>query len=60
VKIERGLRLVDQRSDMADVDRLMQVHKLSGLAQPVEELAEILLHRAISWNAKRNSGSWAG
>jgi hypothetical protein len=45
VEKERGLGLVDQRRDMADVDRLMQVDELPRLAQTVEELAEILLHR---------------
>ncbi len=45
VEKERGLGLVDQRRDMADVDRLMQVDELARLAQTVEELAEILLHR---------------
>jgi len=45
VEIERGLGLVDQRRDMADVDRLVQVDELARLAQAVEELAEILLHR---------------
>jgi hypothetical protein len=32
---------------MPDVDRLMQVDKLAGLTQAVEELAEILLHRSL-------------
>src|SRR5690348_2051011 len=41
---EGGLRLIDQRGDVADVDRLVQVDELAGLAQAVEELAEILLH----------------
>jgi hypothetical protein len=31
----------------------MQVDKFAGLTEPVEELAEILLHRAISGRAKR-------
>jgi hypothetical protein len=44
VEIERGLGLVDQRRNMADVDRLVQVDKLTVLAQAVEELAEIFLH----------------
>jgi hypothetical protein len=30
---------------MADVDRLVQVDKLAVLAQAVEELAEVFLHR---------------
>ncbi len=47
VEEERGLGLIDQRRDMADVDRLVQVDELARLAQPVEELAEILLHRAL-------------
>jgi hypothetical protein len=47
VEIERGLGLIDQRRDVADVDRLMQVDELAGLPQPVEELAEILLHGAL-------------
>ncbi len=45
VEIERRLRLVDQRRDVADIDRLMQVDKLAVLPQAVEKLAEILLHR---------------
>ena len=45
MEIERGLGLVDQRRDVADVDRLVQVDQLADLPQPVEELAEILLHR---------------
>ena len=44
VEKERGLGLVDQRRDVADVDRLVQVDQLARLPQPVEELAEILLH----------------
>src|SRR5262249_50829790 len=44
VEVERGLRLVHQGRDVADVDRLVQVDELARLAQTVEELAEILLH----------------
>ena len=44
MEIERGLGLIDQRGDMADIDRLMQVDKLAALPQPVEELAEVFLH----------------
>src|SRR5262249_59000939 len=44
VEIERGLRLVDQGGDVADVDRLVQVDQLAGLPQPGEGLAEIFLH----------------
>ena len=44
VEIERGLGLVDQRGDVADIDRLVQVDEFADLPQPVEELAEILLH----------------
>ncbi len=44
VEIERGLGLIDQGGDVADVDRLMQVDKLARLPQPVEELAEIFFH----------------
>jgi hypothetical protein len=44
VKTERGLGLVGERGDMADVDRLMQVDQLALLAQPIEKLAEIFLH----------------
>ena len=54
VEEERGLRLVHQRRDMADVDRLMQVDKLAGLPQPVEELAEVLLHDALRKNLIRD------
>src|SRR5580692_3124693 len=55
VEIERGLGLVDQGGDMADVDRLVQVDKLAVLPQAVEELAEILLHKAclpLVWPGK--------
>ena len=45
MEIERGLGLIDQRRDMADVHGLMQVYELAGLPQAVEELTEILLHR---------------
>jgi hypothetical protein len=45
VEIERGIGLIDQRGDMADVHGLMQVDELAPLPQAVEELAEILLHR---------------
>ena len=41
---ERGLGLIDQRRDVADIDRLMQVDQLARLPQPVQELAEILFH----------------
>ena len=44
---ERGLGLIDQRRNVPDIDRLVQVDHLSGLPQPVEELAEILLHRGL-------------
>jgi hypothetical protein len=44
VEIERGLGLIDQRGDMADVDRLVQIDQLARLPQPVQELAEILFH----------------
>ena len=44
MEIERGLGLVDQRGDMADVDRLVQVDELAVLPQAVEELAEVFLH----------------
>ena len=47
VEKQRGLGLVDQRGDVPDVDRLMQVDKLAGLPQPVEELAEVFLHDAL-------------
>ena len=48
VEIERGIGLVDQRRDMADVDRLVQVDEFAGLPQAVEELAEIFLHPTAS------------
>ena len=47
VEEERGLRLIHQRRDVADVDGLMQVDELAGLPQPVEELAEVFLHDAL-------------
>jgi hypothetical protein len=46
VEIERRFRLIDQRGDMADIDRLMQVDELAVLLQPVEELAEVFLHES--------------
>src|SRR5262249_19468715 len=39
-----ALGLIDQRGDMPDIDRLMQVDEFAGLAQAVEELTEILPH----------------
>src|SRR5262249_26984978 len=45
VEIERGVSLIDQCGDVADVHGLMQVDELPGLPQAIEELAEILLHR---------------
>ncbi len=44
VEIERCLGLVDQSGDMPDVDRLVQVDQFADLPQPIEKLAEILLH----------------
>ena len=44
VEEERGLGLVHQSGDMADVHGLVQVDEIPGLPQAVEELAEILLH----------------
>jgi hypothetical protein len=38
---QRGLGLIDQRGDVADVDRLADP-LLARLPQPVQELAEIL------------------
>ena len=53
---ERGLGLVDQRRDMTDVDRLVQVDELARLAQTVEELAEILLHRGSRMTSAHGGG----
>jgi hypothetical protein len=44
VEIERGLGLIDQGRDMADIDRLMQIDQFARLPQPIQELAEILFH----------------
>ena len=41
---ERGLGLIHQSGDMADVDRLVQVDEFALLPQPVEKLAEVFLH----------------
>ena len=58
---ERGLRLVDQRRDVADIDRLVQVDELAGLAQAVEKLAEILLHgRSLELALELPSGGAVG
>src|SRR6185436_17755209 len=54
VKIERGLGLVDQRRDVADVDCLPDIDEFALLPQPVEELAEVLLLRRLRWDG------WAG
>jgi hypothetical protein len=43
---QRGLGLVDERGDVADIDRLVQVDELAGLAQAIEKLAEVFLHRS--------------
>jgi hypothetical protein len=50
---ERGLGLIDQRCDVSDIDRLMQVHKLARLPQPVQKLAEILFHFSVLKGAGR-------
>src|SRR5262249_47624429 len=55
VEIERGVGLIDQRRDVADVHGLMQVDELAALAQAVEELAEVLLHRGAPKAAR---GCW--
>src|SRR5262249_59005854 len=55
VEIERGVGLIDQRRDVADVHRLVQVDELAALPQAVEELAEILLHRGAPKAAR---GCW--
>src|SRR5215210_8819926 len=47
VEIERGLGLVDQRRDVADIHRLMQIDQFPILAEAIEELAEILLHQSL-------------
>jgi hypothetical protein len=41
---ERCLGLVDQGSDVADVDRLAQINKFAIVSQAIEELAEVFLH----------------
>src|SRR4029077_20953635 len=56
VEEERGLGLVDEGCDVADVDGLMQIHELAVLAQPVQELAKVLLHHAL--RTARVSGCW--
>src|SRR5262249_27175006 len=55
VEIERSIRLIDQRRDVADIDRLMQVDELADLPQTLKELAEILLHRSAPTRAR---GCW--
>ena len=45
VEEQRGAGLVHQRRDMADIHGLMQIDELAGLAQTVEELTKIFLHR---------------
>src|SRR5262249_56975837 len=45
VEIERGVGLIDQRRDVADIYGLVQVDELAALAQAVEGLAEGLLPR---------------
>ena len=51
------LGLVDQCRDVADIHGLMQVDELAGLAQTVEELTKIFLHRGElrggAWLAER-------
>ena len=56
VEKERGLGLIDQRRDVADVDRLVQVDELARLPQPVEELAEIFFH--LKGLRDRPGGCW--
>ena len=60
MEIERGARLIDQRGDVADVHRLMQIDELAGLPQPVEELAEILLHQMSPKNDSSRSSVVGG
>src|SRR5262249_61053606 len=55
VEIDRSIRLIDQRRDVADIDRLMQVDELARLPQTLKELAEILLHRSAPTRAR---GCW--
>ena len=45
---QRRLSLIDERRNVPDIDRLMKVDKLAGLPQPIQELAEILLHQVFS------------
>ena len=47
VEIERGVGLIDQGRDVADVHGLVQVDELAVLPQAIEELAEVLLHDAL-------------
>ena len=53
---ERGLGLIDQRRDVADVDRLVQIDEFARLPQPVQELAEILFHFGLSRRAVGQGG----
>ena len=48
VEEERGLGLIHQGGDVADVHRLVQIDQFSRLPQPVQELAEILFHFKVS------------
>ncbi len=41
---QRGLGLIDQGGDVADVDRLAQIDQFAIVPQAVEELAEVFLH----------------
>ena len=42
VKKQRLVGLIDQRGDVADIDRLLHVDHMAAATQAVEELAKIL------------------
>jgi hypothetical protein len=53
---ERGLGLLDQRRDVADIDRLVQVDQFAVLAQAIEKLAEIFLHCQRAFQLRHPNG----
>ena len=55
VEIERGLRLIDQRRDVPDVDRLVQVDQLPRPPHPVEKSAKPFVHPILRLCPPRHS-----
>jgi len=55
VEIERRLGLIDQRRDVANYDRLMQIDKLAVLPQAVKKLAEYVPASRLTFQRSKSS-----